>query len=101
MTVTELKRRLDAGDAIVLLDVREETERRFVQIGGMFIPLGEIPSRMNEIPREGKIVVYCHSGVRSERAASFLRTNGFRSAESLEGGIDAWAAIIDNSLPRY
>jgi adenylyltransferase/sulfurtransferase len=101
MTVKELKRRLDAGDDIVLLDVREPHEYQIAHIGGVLIPLGELPARMNEIDATRETVVYCRTGARSARAVEFLQHAGFATVWNLKGGIHAWAGEIDPKLPRY
>jgi len=93
-----------AGDDFLLLDCREPDEHALVRIAGaVLLPLGELPERLSELePQRGRrIVVHCHHGGRSLRAAKWLRANGFSQAQSLAGGIDAWAEQIDPSLPRY
>lgn len=93
-----------AEDAPLLLDCREPDEWAIVRLdGAVLIPMGELPDRLGEIDdrRDQRIVVYCHHGGRSLRVASWLRANGFPHAQSLAGGVDAWAQVIDRSLPRY
>jgi len=97
----ELKRLLDSGEDLLLLDVREPHEREIVHIGGHFIPLGDLPERIHELNSAHQIVAYCKSGVRSARAVEFLRSAGFRRVRNLRGGINAWAELVDPSLPRY
>jgi adenylyltransferase/sulfurtransferase len=100
--VHELKKRLDAGSPCILLDVREEFEFELARIeGARLIPLGELPSRSQELDKGSEIFVYCHSGLRSERAAEFLRSNGFTRVTNVIGGIDAWSVEIDPTVPRY
>ena len=100
--VEELKRRHDAGEEIVLLDVREEDELQTAAIPwATWIPMNEIPNRTEELPRDVPIVVMCHAGGRSARVTRFLQHSGFTNAVNLAGGIDDWAARIDPSLPRY
>jgi adenylyltransferase/sulfurtransferase len=102
MTVRELKTRMDAGRAPVLVDVREPPEVAICAIpGGRLIPLGELPRRLDELDRSAEIVVYCKSGIRSARAVAVLREKGFARAVNLSGGILAWINEIDPSLPRY
>ncbi len=101
MTVEELKKKMDAGEEVVLLDVREPFEYEIANLGGVLIPLGELPQRLDELDPSREIVVYCHSGVRSLQAAAFLRSRGFASTKSLSGGISAWSQRIDPSVPRY
>ncbi|HEX4066578.1 MAG TPA: molybdopterin-synthase adenylyltransferase MoeB [Acidobacteriaceae bacterium] len=101
MSVQELKRRLDAGDDLMILDVREPYEYQIAQIGGHLIPLNELPSRLGELNAEKEIVVQCKSGGRSQRAAEFLASNGFTKLHNLAGGITAWANEIDPKVPKY
>jgi adenylyltransferase/sulfurtransferase len=102
ITVEELKARMDRGDRPFLLDVREEVEYQIVRLeGGVLIPLGDLVARQNELDPDREIVVYCHVGIRSNKAAAFLRHQGFPYARNLRGGINEWAIRIDPSLPRY
>ena len=106
----ELKRRLDAGEAIVLLDVREDFERDLCKINrsentiDLHIPMNEIPSRFDEIMEAAgtrPIAAYCHHGVRSMVVARFLAARGANTVLNLTGGIDAWSIEVDPTLPRY
>jgi len=98
----ELKRRLDAGEAICLLDVRHPQEYALCRIeGSRLIPLPLLPDRLEELDAARPTVVICHTGVRSAEATRFLRDAGFAGARNLAGGIDAWSAEIDPSIPRY
>jgi rhodanese-related sulfurtransferase len=94
-----------AGQAdILLLDCRNPDEFELVHIeGACFIPMGEIPRRIAEIEgcQDRRVVVYCHLGARSFQVASWLRAQGFAQAQSMAGGIDAWAEQVDANLPRY
>ncbi|MDB5070561.1 MAG: sulfurtransferase [Candidatus Eremiobacteraeota bacterium] len=102
ISVDELKRRHDAGDDLVLLDVREPDEIATASIPwATVISMREIPVRMNDIPRDKPLVVMCHHGGRSERVAQFLEANGYGNAINLTGGIDAWSASVDPGVPRY
>ncbi|MBI3111797.1 MAG: molybdopterin-synthase adenylyltransferase MoeB [Ignavibacteriales bacterium] len=101
ITVEEFKRKLDDGEDVFVLDVREPHEYEIVNIGGMLIPLGELPNRVRELDSARSIVVHCHVGGRSRRAVEFLREIGFRKARNLAGGIDKWAEKVDTSLARY
>jgi sulfur-carrier protein adenylyltransferase/sulfurtransferase len=101
ITVNELKERRDKKQPHVLLDVREPDEHETCRIeGSMLIPLGQLPSRLAELPNDKEIVVHCHHGGRSARAAGFLIQQGF-TAKNLAGGIDAWSEQIDQDVPRY
>ena len=101
ISVTELKSRLDRGDDIFVLDVREPHEVQIATLGGHVIPLNDLPARVHELDSSREIVVYCHTGNRSARAVDFLRQTGFRKVMNLRGGIDQWAVRVDPSLPRY
>jgi adenylyltransferase/sulfurtransferase len=97
----ELKRRLDAGEDIFVLDVREPHEYQICNIKGNLIPLGDLPKRVHELDSSREIVVHCKSGARSAKAVDFLRQSGFKRVSNLTGGILAWAERVDTSLPRY
>jgi adenylyltransferase/sulfurtransferase len=98
----QLKRRLDAGESLTVLDVREPWECAIVRLAGAVnIPLNEVASRLGELDRAGELIVMCKSGGRSRRAAEFLMTHGFERVANLAGGIDAWAREVDPSLPSY
>ena len=99
--VEELKKRLDRGDDIYVLDVREPHEYDICNIGGHLIPLGELPNRVNELDTSKEIVAHCRSGVRSAKAVNFLRQAGFKKVHNLAGGILAWADRVDPSMPKY
>jgi sulfur-carrier protein adenylyltransferase/sulfurtransferase len=101
MSVTELKQKLDAGEDVFVLDVREPYEYQIAQIGGHLIPLGELPQRLGELDPARPIVVQCKSGGRSQRAAEFLAQNGFQKLHNLAGGITAWSNEIDPDVPKY
>jgi len=90
--VEELARRLADDEGVVLIDVREPDEHAAAAIpGSRLIPLGELPSRLDELPREGELLIHCKSGGRSARAVAFLRSQGFPGAINVAGGIDAWS----------
>jgi adenylyltransferase/sulfurtransferase len=99
--VEELKRRLDAGDDIFVLDVREPHEYQICNLGGYLIPLGDLPKRVNELDSSREIVAHCRSGVRSGKAVDFLRQAGFKKVHNLAGGILAWADRVDPKMPKY
>jgi adenylyltransferase/sulfurtransferase len=101
MTVRELKARLDNGDNLFLLDVRQPYEFKLVNLGGTLIPLGELPQRVHELDASQEIVVYCHHGMRSAHAVAFLRQAGFANVKNLSGGIDAWAREVEPTMKRY
>ena len=97
----ELKSRLDKGDDLFILDVREPHEYQICNLGGKLIPLGEISRRAHELDSSREIVVHCRSGKRSAEAAEFLRSAGFRKLLNLKGGILAWSDEVDPSVPKY
>ncbi len=102
ISVRELKEKMDRGEKFVLLDVREPHEWAIGTIpGASFIPLGDLPKRVNELNSADEIVTQCKSGVRSGKAADFLRQSGFRKVKNLTGGILAWSDQIDPSVPKY
>jgi sulfur-carrier protein adenylyltransferase/sulfurtransferase len=101
ITPVELKRRLDAGEEVFVLDVREPHEYQIVNIGAPLIPLGDLPNRLNELDPNREIVIHCKSGGRSQRAAEFLQKSGFKNVVNLAGGITAWATDVDPKLPKY
>ncbi len=97
----ELKRRLDAGEDIFVLDVREPHEYQICNIGGYLIPLGDLPKRLNELDTSREIVAHCKGGVRSAKAVDFLQKAGFRKVKNLTGGILAWSDKVDPKVPKY
>jgi len=100
--VHQLQERMASGRPFTLLDVREPFEVDMAHIeGANLIPLGELPTRYRELDRTREIFVFCHSGMRSERAAEFLRSAGFSKVANVAGGIDAWSEEIDSNVPRY
>lgn len=99
--VSQTQAELAKGEAI-LLDVRESFERDICKIeGSLHIPMGEIPERVSELPRDKKILVHCHHGGRSMKVVHYLRQNGFADSTNVGGGIDSWSTEIDPSLQRY
>jgi adenylyltransferase/sulfurtransferase len=97
----ELKARLDAGDDVFILDVREPHEYQICNLGGHLIPLGELPARLHELDSSREIVAHCRSGVRSAQAVTLLRQAGFAKVKNLAGGILAWSDKVDPSVPKY
>jgi sulfur-carrier protein adenylyltransferase/sulfurtransferase len=101
ITVEAFKSRIDKGDDLFVLDVREPHEYEIVNIGAHLIPLGDLPARVHELDSSREIVVHCKMGGRSAKAVDFLRKSGFAKVLNLVGGIDAYAARVDKRLPRY
>lgn len=98
----ELKAKLDAGEPIELIDVREPHEAQICRIpGSKLIPLATIPVRMDELDRQKEIVLYCQYGARSAQAALFLLHQGFEKVSNLTGGTLAWADDVDPDMPKY
>ncbi len=101
LTVHECKQRLDAGEDLFILDVREPFEYQIANLGGKLIPQNEVPQRLSEIDRNREIVVHCKMGVRSQRIAEFLVQSGYPNVKNLAGGITAWSDQIDPSVRKY
>ena len=101
LSVKELKKRMDAGENLFILDVREPFEYRIANIGGKLIPQNEVPERIGEIDRNQEIIVQCKSGGRSQRIAEFLKQSGFANVANLAGGILAWSDEVDPRVPKY
>jgi adenylyltransferase/sulfurtransferase len=101
ISVNQLKERLDNGEDIFILDVREPHEYEISNLNGYLIPLNDLPERVNELDSSRDIVVHCKMGGRSAKAVSFLKQAGFKKAKNLLGGINAWAEKIDRNMPIY
>ena len=101
VTPGELKRMLDGGEEVVLLDVREHEEFQLARVAGaLHIPMGDIPGRTVDLDPEARIVVMCHLGQRSAMVTQFLRQRDFERVSNLAGGIDAWAREVDPGVGR-
>ncbi len=101
VTPRELKARLDRGDNLFILDVREPHEYQICNLKGYLIPLGDLPKRVSELDSSREIVAHCRSGKRSADAVEFLQKAGFRKIWNLKGGILAWSDEVDPSVPKY
>ena len=102
LTVKELKSKLDRKDNFVLLDVREVHEYQICNLpDAKLIPLGTLPQRLNELNPADEIVVHCRTGVRSGKACGILKEAGFKNVWNVKGGILAWSAEVDPSVPKY
>jgi rhodanese-related sulfurtransferase len=99
--VEELKQRLDAGENLFLLDVRDEFEFEISNIGGQLIPLAELSKRINELDASQKIVTVCKMGPRGAKAAQVLHNAGFTQVWNLAGGIHAWSDRVDRGVRKY
>jgi rhodanese-related sulfurtransferase len=101
ITPSELQDLLAGAAPPLLVDVREPVEAGIAQIAGsLLIPMNSLPHRLQEIPRERPVALYCHHGIRSLYAAEWLTRQGY-DALSLEGGIDRWASEIEPEMTRY
>jgi len=103
ISASDLKRRMDAGEDIQLIDVRQPEEWSFARIeGAKLIPMGEILSRMDEIDQNRETVLHCKMGMRSARAVQALQQAGFKGElKNLKGGITAWSNEVDPSVVKY
>ena len=99
--VEELKKRLDSGENLFLLDVREESEYEISNIGGMLIPLPELRNRVNELDANRNIVTVCKMGPRGAKAVEVLHNAGFSHVWNLSGGIHAWSDRVDHRVRKY
>ncbi|MGD2019015.1 MAG: rhodanese-like domain-containing protein [Planctomycetota bacterium] len=102
ISAADLKARLDAGDELVLLDVRQPEELEICALPGVtHIPLGELSVRHHELDPEAETVCICHHGIRSANAAAGLASVGFERLLNLTGGVERWARDVDPSMARY
>jgi adenylyltransferase/sulfurtransferase len=102
ITAVDLKKKLDAGETPLIVDVREPNEYQINRIAGStLIPLGELPRRYQELPRDREIILQCKTGARSGRAQDFLKSVGFARVKNLKGGIRDWIDKVDPSQPKY
>lgn len=101
ITPREVSERLQRGEKLTLVDVRQHWERQVCRIeGSKHIPLDALPACLDEFDEGAEVVVYCHHGIRSLDATAWLRQHGV-NARSLDGGIERWALEIDPKIPRY
>lgn len=102
---SEVKRRLDSGEKLHLIDVREPHERALCSIAGSeLVPMRSVPASLAQLQsraQDGPLIVFCHHGVRSLNVVSWLRDQGIENCQSMAGGIDVWSIEIDASVPRY
>jgi rhodanese-related sulfurtransferase len=102
ISVSELAKKHNAGEDFILLDVREPDELAIASIPwAMAIPMGDVPVRYEELPKDKPIAVMCHGGTRSGRVTKFLNENGYPNAVNVAGGIRDWSATIDPNVPDY
>jgi rhodanese-related sulfurtransferase len=102
LTPREVKQMMDAGNEITFIDVREPHEYEIVHLDdSTLMPMNQVIERVSEIPQTGNVVVLCKVGARSAEVLRWLHSVGLTNTKHLAGGIDAWAAQVDPSLPRY
>ena len=105
ITPREVRQRMDAGEAIRLIDVREPGEFALTRISGAeLIPMGTVPARLEHLDAaadEATLIVFCHHGVRSMNVACWLREQGVTACQSMAGGIDRWSEEVDPAVARY
>ncbi len=101
ISVQDLKQKLDNGESVNVLDVREPHEYEVANIGARLIPLGELPQRLVELDQDANFAVHCKTGGRSARAVKLLQDAGFQNVYNVKGGINAWSEEIDSSVPNY
>jgi rhodanese-related sulfurtransferase len=104
-TPQDIQRRIDAGEPLALIDVREPEEFAITRIqGATLIPMRNIPASLQQLEAkagETTLIVFCHHGVRSLNVVDWLRKQGVDACQSMAGGIDAWSALVDPTVPRY
>jgi rhodanese-related sulfurtransferase len=99
---SDVKQRLDSGEKMMLIDVREPHEYAICHIeGAVLIPMGTIPANLQKLDTDEDVICFCHHGMRSMDVANWLRAQGVKSAKSMAGGIDRWSLEIDPKVPRY
>lgn len=105
ISVADVKAKLDAGETLALIDVREPFEHAIASIDGAeLIPMNTVPARLTDLEAQADgavLVVFCHHGMRSLNVVNWLRGQGVSACQSMAGGIDAWSALIDAQVPRY
>jgi len=102
ITPADVKARLEQGEKLVLIDVREPWEYALCRIeGAKHVPLGTLAASLETVPDVDEVICYCHHGMRSLDAAAWLRFQGIERAKSLAGGIERWSIEIDPQVPRY
>ena len=98
----EVKQRLDRGEKLILVDVREPHEHAICRIdGAVLIPMRTIPANLQKLDGDEDVVCFCHHGMRSLDVANWLRAQGVATAKSMAGGIDRWSLEVDPRVPRY
>lgn len=103
INVNDLNERIQSGEKINLIDVREQHEYDLVNLDGILIPLGQLESRLGEIDhlKDEEIIIHCRSGARSAEACKIMMKKGFKNPKNLVGGINRWSMLIDPSMQIY
>ena len=105
ITPREVKRKMDAGEALHLIDVREPVEFKITRIeGAELVPMNSVPAALQKLEAqadEGTLIVFCHHGVRSLQVVNWLREQGLGECQSMAGGIDRWSLEVDGGVGRY
>ena len=101
ITPKEVKQKLDAGEAVHLIDVREPFEYAIANLGGKLIPQNDVAQRLGEIDRDREVIVHCKGGVRSQKIAEYLKQQGYQRVINVAGGILAWADQVDPTMKKY
>lgn len=98
----QVKAMIDSGEDFILVDVREPHEQQIASISkAILIPLGQLPNRLSELPKDAKIVCSCKSGMRSAKAVELLKLNGYSRVQNMKGGILAWSDQVDPTVAKY
>jgi len=101
ISVKELKAKLDAGEDIQVIDVREVNEYEYCNIGADLLPMGQIMMNLDKVSRNKEVIIHCKSGGRSGAIVNALMSRGFTNVVNLRGGIMAWSSEVDPTLPTY
>jgi adenylyltransferase/sulfurtransferase len=105
ISARDVQQRIDAGEKLLLIDVREPHEFAIAKIeGASLIPMRQVPGELQELEKrsdDAQLIVFCHHGVRSMNVVEWLRNQGVENCVSMAGGIDAWSLSVDPSVPRY
>ena len=100
--VLELRKLMQENKDFTLIDVRNPDEYQYCNLGGALIPMSEILERYSEIPKQGKVIIYCHHGSRSRKVIDWLQANlGYENLYNLSGGIHSWSINLDSAVPIY
>jgi len=102
ISVAEAAKLREEDHPAAFLDVREDAELTICRIdGAMHVPMAQVPERVEALPKDRPLIVFCHHGMRSANVVQFLQARGFDQAINLAGGIHAWALEIDPAMARY